>query len=119
MAIYSHSTTNLGSHFGWAHEVRPCDTQKALLNGSQSKECEIMCAHPLQSIRVQANCKACGAKQKKTDTTMSTVKDKLRALTETVARLQKGEEKEAEEEEELDLDAETEAEAFLRIAPAV
>ena len=107
----------LCSHFGWAHEIRPCDTQKAFLDGSQSKECEIMCAHPLQSIRVQANCKACAAKQMKTDTTMCTVKDRLRALTETVARLQKAEQKEAEEE--LDLDAEAEAEAFLRIAPPV
>ncbi|TVY19418.1 hypothetical protein LARI1_G002550 [Lachnellula arida] len=103
----------LCGHFGWADEVRPCDTQKGFLNGSQKSECEVM------SIRVQANCKACAAKQKKTDATMSTVKERLRELTESVARLQKAEEKEAgagaEEEPELDLDAEAEAEvlAFL------
>lgn len=82
-----------------------------------------MYSHPLQTIRVQANCKDCAAKQKKTDTTMSSVKDKLRALTESVARLQKTEEKEAEAEDEpeLDLDAEAEAEtlAFLHIPRAV
>lgn len=110
-------------HFGWADEVRPCDAQKGFLNGSQKSECEVMYSHPLQTIRVQANCKDCAAKQKKTDTTMSSVKDKLRALTESVARLQKTEEKEAEAEDEpeLDLDAEAEAEtlAFLHIPRAV
>ncbi|TVY89905.1 hypothetical protein LAWI1_G002706 [Lachnellula willkommii] len=113
----------LCGHFGWAEEVRPCDTQKGFLNGSQKSECEVMVAHPLQSIRVQANCKACAAKQKKTDATMSTVKERLRELTESVARLQKAEEEEAgagaEEEPELDLDAEAEAEvlAFLHFTP--
>ncbi|TVY48724.1 hypothetical protein LOCC1_G002319 [Lachnellula occidentalis] len=111
----------LCSHFGWANEVRPCETQKGFLNGSHSNLCEIMYAHPLQSIRVQSNCKACAAKQSKTDTTMCTVKEKLRALSESVARLQKAEKKEEEEEHELELDAEAEAEqlAVVHLAPAV
>jgi hypothetical protein len=109
----------LCSHFGWADEIRACDTQKSFLNGSKKVECETMWSHPLHSIKAQKNCKVCAAKQEKTDATVSTLKERLRALSETVARLQRTEDaEEKEEEKEIDLDAEADAEAFPCVAPA-
>jgi len=77
-----------------------------------------MWSHPLKSLKVKRNCKVCAAKQEKTDATMFTLKERLKAMSETVARLQKIEDAEEKEEEEaINVDAEAEAEAFPCVAP--
>jgi len=80
-----------------------------------------MFAHPLQSIRVQSLCSVCAAKKEKTDTTMSSLKARLKALSESVGRLQKSEDAEVDGlgKDDFDEDAEVEAETFPAIPPAL
>jgi hypothetical protein len=108
----------LCAHSGWGKEVRTCNLQKAFLDGSHNEECENMFGHPLQSTKVQSLCNVCAAKKGKTDTTMSSLRLRLKVLNETVARLQKSEDAEEVELGNNDLDEEAEAEIFPAIAAA-
>lgn len=110
------------AHYGWGKEVRLCNLQKAFLDGSRDEECDTMFSHPLQSVKVASLCNVCAAKKGKTDTTMSSLRLRLKALSETVTRLQKSEDGEDEEsggKDDLDEDAEAEAETFPAIASAL
>jgi hypothetical protein len=103
----------LCAHSGWGKEVRACNLQKAFLDGSRNEECETMFSHPLQSIRVQSLCNVCAAKKGKTDRTMSSLRARLMALSETVTRLQKSADaEELNRKGDLDEDTEEEAEDF-------
>ena len=87
-------------HFGWGPEVRPCAAQNAaqqdFREGKISKQCDIMFAHPAQSIKLQILCQNCENKKMKTEGTMSKVKLAMKQLNDSISRLKAGEARDAD-----------------------
>src|SRR6266536_6073058 len=74
-------------HFGWADELRPCNTQMAFLTGLWAVPCDMMHSHPLKTFKIQRECNRCNEKRKKTAKTRLRVKAMLEELNESVQRL--------------------------------
>ncbi|KAH7354780.1 hypothetical protein BKA65DRAFT_395066 [Rhexocercosporidium sp. MPI-PUGE-AT-0058] len=77
-------------HNGWGRQVRTCNLHKAFLDGTFSKACDTMNAHPLHSLRIQTACHACAKKREKTFIALTKLKAELLEMKEKMARAQKG-----------------------------
>ncbi|TGO78643.1 hypothetical protein BELL_0059g00130 [Botrytis elliptica] len=77
-------------HTRWGTEVKACNQKLAFdTSPTTSIDCDTMYSHPIHTVKITEVCKSCEIKRSNTDRTAEKLKQALKDIRESVARMEK------------------------------